>query len=96
MKVRYFIYVTTVMLINTLLCIFVMTFNSTYVKSSEQWLDGVKLALIIDYFGIKLGIPLIKTMIRQMIKWTKLSFFVMIYKAWVYIMALMKPKRVLY
>ena len=94
MKIRFIIYIIIVMIIFCLSWIFVLCFSSTYKNSSKMWIEGNKLAFIIDYLGIKLGIPLLKTLLRQLIKWTKLKFLIMIFRIWVYIMSMMKPKRV--
>jgi len=94
MKVRFIIYMLVALIINLTCWYFVVCFCATYPNSSENWIKGIYLSMIIDYLGIKLGVPLIKASIRLLIRHTKSKLLIKIYQIWVKIMAYMKPKRI--
>lgn len=94
MRLRFIIYMLVALIINLVCWYFVVCFCATYPNSSENWMKGIYLGMIIDYLGIKLVIPLIKTSLRQLIKYTQSKLLIKIYQIWVKIMAYMKPKRI--
>lgn len=94
MKIRFIIYMILFFIIHFLCFYYVLCFCDTYVNSSNSWAYSLIQANIIDYCGIKLVFPLVKTTLRQIIIWSKWSYVIKIYNLWIKLMAYMKPKRI--
>lgn len=94
MRCRYIIFTLTVLLFHILNWYFVICFCSTYVYSNKSWLKGAFIGLIIDYLGIKLGIPLVKALLREILKCWCNIVLKKIYSFWVVVMTIMRPKRI--
>lgn len=94
MRKRFFAYMIISITLMVICIYYVLCFLFTYVNSRKNWMEKVYLGMIIDYMGIKLGIPLVKIILRLLIKQTNSKIIVKIYSLWITIMAYMKPKRV--
>jgi hypothetical protein len=95
MRNRYRGYYFVVLLIHIVSCYFVLCFCSTYTNSNSAWLKGFLLGNVIDYCGIKMIVPLLKTILRKLIMHCKCGCLVCIYTNWVWIMGILRPKRLI-
>ena len=95
MKLKYKCYYIVVACIHIFSCYFVLCFSSTYINSNSNWLKAFYLGCLIDYAGIKMIVPLVKTILRTLIIHCKYGFLVTIYSKWVYLMGILRPKRLI-
>lgn len=78
-----------------IICIYyVLCFSFTYTNSRDNWMNGIYIGMIMDYMGIKLGVPLIKIILRTVIRHTSSKMVMKLNILWTMIMAYMKPKRI--
>jgi len=59
------------------------------------WVNGFLVSLAMDYLGVKLLSPLIKTCLRKIIKLWPNPIFIKIWDLWIKLGMLLKPKRVI-
>ena len=76
MRKRYIIYFIIVFIINIFSCLFSLIFCATYKYASFKWFQGFLTGFIIDYFGIKLIVPAIKSLLRQFIIYTQSNILI--------------------
>lgn len=94
MKKRFILYITFSIILMLICIYYVLCFYFTYVNSRVNWMNGIYLSMIVDYLGIKLVIPLVRVLLRVLIKETHSKILIKIYTLWIIIMSYMKPKRV--
>jgi hypothetical protein len=68
MKCRYRLFVFTSLFINFVCWWYVIIFCGIYTTSTSGWIQGSIIGLVIDWCGISLAVPLIKTTIRILIR----------------------------
>lgn len=73
---------------------YVLCFYFTYPNSIEGWIKGIYIGMIMDYMGIKLVVPLVKIILRLIIRETNSKIIIKLNTLWITIMAYMKPKRI--
>ena len=68
MKIRYLVWITTILIIHFTNWYFVMAFCSVYINSNKGWLLGSLISIGIDVILIKPVISFIKTLVRLIAK----------------------------
>lgn len=96
MRVRYIAFLTTVFILHVLNWYFVLCFCSTYIFSNYNWVIGTFIAIITDYFLIKIAIHMIKCILREMLKYCKWKIIRFMYTFWCKLMTILKPRRISY
>ena len=64
MKARFGLFIFSLFIINVFCFYYSACFNIIYEKSSESWLQGALVSLVIDIGGMEMGLPLIQSIIR--------------------------------
>lgn len=93
-KIRITIYMIVSVVLVLTNVYYVLCFCFTYTNSRNNWMNGIYIGIIMDYMGIKLAFPLVKVILRALIKNTLSHMLIRINKIWMTIMAYMKPKRI--
>lgn len=68
MRWRYTLFIVLSITTSIFLWYYVITFCAVYETSSTGWIQGAMIGLVIDWFGISLLLPLIKTSLRLSVR----------------------------
>jgi hypothetical protein len=77
MRSQYRTFVATMIIVNLICWYYVTVFCGVYITSAKGWIYGSITSIILDWFGISILIPVIRTGIRLIVrKYQKMRFLV--------------------
>ena len=68
MKIRYWIYSVTIFILNLAFWYYILNFCGVYIKTGPGWVYASIQALLIDWFGFALLIPLTLSIVRLFVQ----------------------------
>jgi len=68
MKARFVSFTIICIIIHLFSMYYILIFNIIYEKSSESWIQGAMISLVIDMFVVEFGIIIIQAALRSLVK----------------------------